>query len=222
MPTTSPSSPSSPHSLDIIIAHYNEDLSWIEEARALCETARFFIYTKGIHSSTSALYPFAIVVPLPNVGRESHTYLHHIITHYDDLAEHVLFTQGNPFDHKPREEFFEAFIKGTCTHANARDWYPIPDKANVTYTWTPQIENVAKHPNRFIGIWWDFIFDKKEQYENALKVVWGGIFRVHKSYITRRPHLFYRRAIATVSYDANPIEGHYFERAWGNLLQCPY
>jgi hypothetical protein len=35
------------------------------------------------------------------VGREGHTYLHHIIENYDHLSEHIVFTQADPFVHNP-------------------------------------------------------------------------------------------------------------------------
>ena len=34
-------------------------------------------------------------IPLPNLGRESHTYLHHIVLRYDDLAERTVFTRAS-------------------------------------------------------------------------------------------------------------------------------
>ena len=36
---------------------------------------------------------------LPNVGFEAHTYLHHIVTHYGDLAHWTLFLQGGYLEH---------------------------------------------------------------------------------------------------------------------------
>lgn len=36
---------------------------------------------------------------LPNVGREAHTYFHHIYTHYDDLAPVTVFTQDDITKH---------------------------------------------------------------------------------------------------------------------------
>jgi len=36
------------------------------------------------------------VVHLPNVGRESHSYLQHIIRHHQDLADYTLFSQDIP------------------------------------------------------------------------------------------------------------------------------
>ena len=34
-------------------------------------------------------------LPLPNVGRESHTYLHHIVNNYDKLADWTVFSQAS-------------------------------------------------------------------------------------------------------------------------------
>lgn len=38
---------------------------------------------------------------LPNVGRETHTYLHHILTQYPQFPEYTVFLQGWPFEHLP-------------------------------------------------------------------------------------------------------------------------
>ena len=78
---------SKPSQLHLVIAHYNEDLSWLEDFASLPRT----IYTKSGTGPNR----------LPNVGREAHTYLHHIIENYDKLAEITVFLQGNPCDHVP-------------------------------------------------------------------------------------------------------------------------
>lgn len=36
------------------------------------------------------------ITHLNNVGRESHAYLHHILAHWNDLADHTLFSQDLP------------------------------------------------------------------------------------------------------------------------------
>lgn len=36
------------------------------------------------------------IVHLENVGRESHSFLQHIIGHYNDLADYTLFSQDIP------------------------------------------------------------------------------------------------------------------------------
>lgn len=70
---------------DIIVAHYNEDLKWLEDI-----DYHKIIYSKGENK---------IGISLPNVGRESHTYCNHIINNWNYLADYNIFCQGNPFEH---------------------------------------------------------------------------------------------------------------------------
>jgi len=74
--------------VQVVVAHHAEDLKWVKEAREATPTASFIVYTKGpkIDETTTEV--------LPNVGRESHTYLHHIVNNYDNLAPWTVFMQG--------------------------------------------------------------------------------------------------------------------------------
>lgn len=73
--------------MDIVVARYNEDLSWTEGL-----THNLFIYNKGDEHPLQTHR-------LSNEGRESQTYLTHIIDNYDNIGEYTAFLQGNPFDH---------------------------------------------------------------------------------------------------------------------------
>lgn len=64
----------------ILIAKYNEDVSWLNDLKF-----PYIIYDKS--------------KDIPNVGRESETYLRYIIENYNNLPDIVVFLQGNPFDH---------------------------------------------------------------------------------------------------------------------------
>jgi len=74
--------------MKIVVAHYNEDLSWLDKINA-----DHIIYSKGY---TNLKYSFHI---LPNVGREADTYLYYIINNYYSLDDIIVFLQGDPFDH---------------------------------------------------------------------------------------------------------------------------
>jgi hypothetical protein len=91
--TSSPSLPPTPDTrpLDIVVAHYNEPLDWLLSHADLAS-----VYSKGQSPVKPAHYREA--KPLPNWGRESHTYLHHIVHNYDTLADVTLFLQGNIHD----------------------------------------------------------------------------------------------------------------------------
>jgi hypothetical protein len=78
----------------IIIAKYKEDISWVNELKY-----DYIVYDKsGKRTSDNYIY-------LPNEfkagleGRDAHTWLHHIINNYHNLADQNLFVQGHPFDH---------------------------------------------------------------------------------------------------------------------------
>merc|ERR1719421_935351 len=76
---------------EVVVAHYNEDLSWLSR---IPKDVRIHVYTKG--TQTEKVASLASVT-LPNVGRESHTYLHHIVDNYENLAPWTVFTQaGEP------------------------------------------------------------------------------------------------------------------------------
>ncbi len=91
--TSSPSLPPTPdtRTLDLVIAHFDESLDWLASYSTLAS-----VYSKGQHTADPSLYREAKI--LPNWGRESHTYLHHIVHNYDTLADVTLFLQGNIHD----------------------------------------------------------------------------------------------------------------------------
>ena len=72
--------------IEVVVAHYNVDLTWIP-SYANIAGLKFTVYSKGATGKETA-------VALPNVGRESHTYLTHIVNNYDQLAPWTVFTQG--------------------------------------------------------------------------------------------------------------------------------
>jgi hypothetical protein len=85
-------------SVEIVLAHFNEDLKWLSTLmQNEAKDAKVTLYTKGPETSTLKLVPDAIVRQLPNVGRESHTFLHHIVHNFDKLADWTVFSQaGEP------------------------------------------------------------------------------------------------------------------------------
>jgi hypothetical protein len=84
-----------PISTDIILARYEENINWID---ALKQKFRVFVYNKGSQLNIPN-YPIHKIETLQNTGREPHTYLYHIITNYDELANRNVFLQGNPIPH---------------------------------------------------------------------------------------------------------------------------
>ena len=105
--------PHSPSRLDIVLAHFDENPDEVRHQIELIKhvpviaalNPRVVIYTKGPMTSTSEAdiqlevlrtrLGADIIRVLPNQGRESDTYLTHIVDRYHDLAEHTFFGQAD-------------------------------------------------------------------------------------------------------------------------------
>lgn len=77
-----------------VLSHFNEPQEKVEAHIKLLRShvpalTRIFVYSKG-----TAPFPNATV--LPNVGRESHTYLSHIVRHFHALPSLLIFVQAVP------------------------------------------------------------------------------------------------------------------------------
>jgi hypothetical protein len=58
-----------------------------------------YVYVKGGPEVAACVVELGMaheVLEMPNVGLEQGTYLHHVVSHYDKLPDHVLFTQALP------------------------------------------------------------------------------------------------------------------------------
>ncbi|CAF1528087.1 unnamed protein product, partial [Rotaria sordida] len=104
----------------VIVARYNESVDWVHEWFG---KANVVVYNKG---------PILVdkdyeVISLPNIGRESHTYLQFVIDNYDNLPEICFFTQCN-LDHfddfvARKEEIKDMFINIDKCSKNTKDDY---------------------------------------------------------------------------------------------------
>ena len=74
--------------VNIVVAKYNENVEWTKNIK----NHKLTIYDKSDN-------PVDGSIPLENVGREGETFLHHIVTNYDNLDDVTVFLHGNPFEH---------------------------------------------------------------------------------------------------------------------------
>ena len=71
----------------LIIARYNENLDWLTKYNDF----KILVYNKGEELDQN--YNFK-VLKLENLGRESHTWLTHIVNNYNNLNDINIFLQG--------------------------------------------------------------------------------------------------------------------------------
>jgi hypothetical protein len=102
-----------PHSSELVISRFCEDLSWVHELGLSFDTVTIYdkspaggrdrIHLGGWSSADgpdqAGLWPGAIA--LPNVGCESHTHMHHITEKWGHLADTTVFLSGDAPVHFP-------------------------------------------------------------------------------------------------------------------------
>ncbi len=188
--------------LELVVARYQEELNWL---RRVPKAWRITVYDKS-----AAPEPGALV--LPNIGREAHTYLHHIITRYDSLAEFTIFCQGKPFDHAfDFHKTLRAFIENP---AELRDFTPFghivdTDDAKGLRLFAQWSKNEDGHQLNMRGFHRAlFGGDGPDEYTFRL----GAQFGATRDLIHKRPREFYERALQ-ISTDF-PDAAHCFERSW--------
>lgn len=101
---------------EIVVARYDEPIEWL-----LPLADRVTIYNKGPPLEPSLQSRFARVIDLPNVGRESHTYLTHILhtlsANPESQAHITAFIQARIHDHIPKNTTPIDFIKRILSEA---------------------------------------------------------------------------------------------------------
>lgn len=84
---------------DLVIARYNEPIEWI---LLVPQGFRIHIYNKGAPIDSAAVRARAArIIDRPNAGRESESYLTHMIEHGPGSGPFTVFCQGDPFEHSP-------------------------------------------------------------------------------------------------------------------------
>jgi hypothetical protein len=84
---------------DLVIARYNEPLEWI---LLVPQDFRIHIYNKGAPIDSAAVCARAArIIDCKNAGRESESYLSHIIQHGPGSGPFTAFSQADPFEHSP-------------------------------------------------------------------------------------------------------------------------
>ena len=194
------------HDIELVVARHEEDLGWL---RRVPRGVKVTVYNKG------ASMPNA--VPLPNIGREAHTYLHHLVERYDTLAAWTLFCQGRPFDHVP--DFHRTLRKLAAEPPPSGDfawWGFIIDQDDRTGS--RLFMDWSKNTNRrpldmatfWAGLW-------SEPCPDTFTFFLGAHFGLGAALAQRQPRSFYEQALRISA--TLPDAAHCFERCWDRVFR---
>lgn len=194
----------------VVVSRFNEGLSWVWARRFVT-----IIYNKGLPLETELEQ-----VCLPNVGRESHSFLWHIVNNYDALADQTIFCQGNPTDHLGQTTIWEMLeaIDG-ARFVVPRFWTgrEFGEDGQLVHwgPWKAKLDSGAMRKSDLSMAEW---FTKYVGVDilaiGHLTYTLGANFGVRKDVIHRRPKEFYQAMLETVSGHIDPEESYFVERAW--------
>jgi hypothetical protein len=207
-------------SVRYIVARYNEDISWTDSL-----SPDRIIYNKGDPSTLSTAQP-SEVTTLPNMGRESHTYLTYIIENYDNLPDVCVFTQGNIADHCGSND--ANILRVLAAEASDgsvpaglsryRLYRATPTDEIWGRTWNRNFNFSNYKKNTFEDFWQWFERNIAPQFPNPIYVYPNGIFAVTKARILSHTKDYYKQILDELSWHIDPIDGHFAERSWFHMF----
>ena len=198
----------------LIIARYDEDLDWLEKYKDF----KITVYNKGSRFKNKKFFK---VINLENKGRESQTWLYHIVKNYYNLDEINVFLQGKIDDldcmaYKNPNNYLKKINKYGFKASRYGILGPLHWDWNV---------NIQKD-NRYKKQWENNEISRsnigfrnfaKELFPSIPLFVatsYSGCFAVKKEMIMQHDIVFYQKLLTILSKNKNPIEGHYMERLW--------
>ena len=198
----------------LIIARYNEDLGWLKKYKDL----KITVYNKGKNLSDNKYFK---VINLENKGRESHTWLYHIVTNYNNLDDINIFLQGkiddlgckafkNPNEYCKNINDYGFAVKryGLLGPFHWRNNVGIEKDIRYKKNW--EEGKISKSEIGFRGF-------ARSIFPNIpifVATSYGGCFALKKEVILQYDIEFYEHLLKILSLHINPIEGHYMERLW--------
>ena len=213
--------------IDIVIAHYKEDLEWVrkltqDNIQNIYIYSKYDMKDKMLSAKFNKHYFLSLsqkvkYLHIPNLGRESETYLRFCFEYYEKLSEGIIFLQGQP-------------------HVGTSEIISWINNLTKKYDYTPNyiIDSIYYMLNNGKIHHWNgpcelskyncFTFLRKyisnDLFTYGIKIYPGANFGISKKHILSRPKNFYMDLIDKELSSINPEAGHFCERLWFYIFNC--
>jgi hypothetical protein len=221
--------------VQVVVSRYAEDVSWLDRLpyRDLIVYDKFDQCDKGTGKMLEECHhgnppTYATVVKLPNVGRCDHTYLHHIVENWDDLADVTLFVPGSCPAFKDKWRKLQWVVDRVCDQEGSAfpvtgpylrpihhhlahfqiDKYEATDLKNSSFNPENSLQPSAHRP---FGTFFNEYFP---EHPGVHHVIFQGIFAVTREDIRHTSRETYARLADALASHSNPEAGHFMERCW--------
>ena len=214
--------------IEIVISRFKENICWLAEE----QYAKDFktIYNKGLPDIEKRNeFSLCNEISLPNVGREGHSFLYHIVHNYDNLADVTIFLPGSCMDEIKVSKTLEVINKAKESNNTviSGKWYD--DIRSNLYNFSIDSwvglssENKSAQPSsscapalyRPFGRWFDHYIGLDVRVHVAC---FTSTLAVSKKHILQQPRIKYEQLLVAMSKHSNPEDGHFLERSWNALF----
>ena len=205
--------------VELVIARLEEDLRWL---RRVPPSVKVTVYNKGGSPPLTAELESRAgisVIPLPNKGREAHSYLTHLVERYASLTPRTVFCQGHPFDHAPDFHAQLRDLEGVEASSEPFLWYGFLEETDDLFgrrLFVPWSKNPKREELRTGGLYEDLFGEPSPGFFHFRG---GAQFAVTREAVHLRPVEFYRRALELST--ATHLAAHSYERIWDRLFGPP-
>ena len=173
------------YSRELVVSVYKEKIEWIIKRQQIVgDREKISAYVKSDRND------FKFADKLPNIGRESHTYIYHIIKNYNNLADFTTFVQGGPFFHfhgpdNPNLEFFN-FVEQPVHDYNPLGDFAMTDCFGRPFShWDVDLFPVwdrlfeGNMPHRFFANFGAQFIVSRSVIQNRSLEFWQELYRMH-------------------------------------------
>lgn len=210
----------------LVLCRYNEDISWISNYER--DDLKIYVYDKGNLFETNQSN--VTIIESNNVGRESETFIRHIVENYEKLTDHVYFSQSYPFPHIPdycsilNEQLEKQNIDGGFFWIGTK----ILNNTSLDYG-SEKYPVTNDHPNPYFSSMrkiYEYSFG--EPCPNIKEYCVSGNFFVSKDNILKNSKEEYEKVLSFLTHEeqksfsgfwkCNAIEAHLLEKMWGIIF----
>ncbi len=183
--------------IDLVVARFNEDVGWVEQFKTHPLLRKTLVYEKQKQDSE---------LSLPNIGREAHTYVHHIVANYDDLADYTVFVQGTPVD---SHNWLLGPLPELLDFQQDQDFVPL------TKTFVSDLDGSPNHPG--LGLVRSPLMNYVQNLPTELRFPIGAQFAVKRDAIHYHDKQFYESLLS--EFDSAAMLPWQIERVWPYIFQ---
>ena len=212
--------------MEIVVSRYNEDLKWTLQ-EPFCNY-EYTIYNKG-NNEDFERSKVKKIVTLENVGKECHTYLHHILQNYENLAPITFFIPASIEIHYKYDKIIKTLERMKETESaiflaeHTENAYEKFRDFQIDYWLGTNANNQQLNPNGYLEAceyrpfskWYEHFFYKE------IVINWwsyNSIFAVDRRDILQHPRERYESLIQGLKKGNNLEEVHYIERVWAAVF----